>query len=149
MIEETGVITQTEGDIAKVVVQKKGMCEGCSASSVCKPSDEGMEIEALNPIQARVGQTVRVSLGHQAYMKGALLIYGLPLAAFIAGVIIGKNLGETYLTRINSDIVSFLGGITAFILSFLAVKSWSRKAEKSVGHKPVIEEILDTESLNH
>ncbi|GBE05056.1 MAG TPA: hypothetical protein ENH31_00770 [Nitrospirae bacterium] len=147
-MEETGVITQTEGDIAKVVVQKKSMCEGCSASSACKPSDKGMEIEALNPIQARVGQTVRVSLRPQAYMKGALFIYGLPLVAFIAGVIIGKNLGETYLTRINSDIVSFLGGIIAFILSFLVVKSWSRKAEKNLEQKPVIEEILDTESLS-
>ena len=96
MIEETGVVTKAEGITAKVLVQKRGSCESCAATGVCESSKGGMEIEALNPVQARVGQRVKVSIKPQVYLKGTMLIYGLPLIALLAGAILGKDLGEKY-----------------------------------------------------
>ena len=120
MIEETGIVTKVDGIIARVAVQKKGTCEGCAAKGVCETTDAGMEIEALNPVQARVGQTVEVSLKPQAYLKGTILVYGFPLIAFISGVILGKNIGEKYFREINSDILSVVLGFSALIISFLS-----------------------------
>ena len=142
MIEETGIITKTDGAMAKVLVQKRGSCEGCAASGVCESSEQGMEIEALNPVQAKVGQQVKVSIKPQTYLRGAILVYGIPLVAFIAGVIIGKNIGEAYFKQINSDIVSVILGFAGFIISFLIIRLWSKKAETKIEYKPVIEEIL-------
>lgn len=142
MIEEIGIVTKVEDVTAKVAVQKRGTCEGCAASGVCETTDGGMEIEALNQVQAKVGQTVRVSMKPQAYLKGAIFVYGIPLVSFIAGIIAGKNLGEAYFQRINSDIVSFFVGFAAFMISFLAARAWSKKAETNVEYKPVIDEIL-------
>ncbi len=142
MIEETGIVKKVDDTTAKVIVQKRGACEGCSASGVCHTSDDGMEIEALNPIRANVGQTVKVSIKSQAYLKGAIFVYGFPLAAFIAGVILGKNIGETYLKEINSDIVSILTGFAALTISFFIARAWSKKTEQNIEYKPVIEEIL-------
>ncbi len=143
MIEETGIVKKTDGIMAKVIVQKRGVCEGCAASGVCESSEEGMEIEALNTVQAKEGQTVKVSIKPQTYLKGTLFIYGFPLVAFIAGVIIGKNLGEAYFKDINSDVVSAILGFVALIASFLIAKTWGKKAEAKIEYKPIIEEILD------
>jgi sigma-E factor negative regulatory protein RseC len=97
MIEEIGIVIKVEDATAKVAVQKRGACEGCAASGVCETSESGMEIEALNQAQAKVGQTVKISIKPQVYLKGAIFVYGIPLVAFIAGIIAGKNLGEAYI----------------------------------------------------
>ena len=143
MIEETGVVTGTEGTIARVKVQKRGACDGCAATGVCETSDDGMEIKALNHVQARVGHTVRVSVKPQSYLKGTMMIYGLPMIALIAGAIIGKNIGEKYFSGFDSDMIAAIAGFTMLIITFLFVKNWSRKAETMTEYQPVIEEILD------
>lgn len=142
MIEETGIVTKVDGIIAKIIVQRRGVCEGCAARGVCDPSDEGMEIEALNPVQAKIGQKVKVAIKPQTYLKGTIFVYGFPLLAFIAGIIIGKNIGEAYFKEIDSDVVSIISGFVALITSFLIVRSWSKKAETKIEYKPIIEEIL-------
>jgi sigma-E factor negative regulatory protein RseC len=147
MIEETGVVKKIEGITATVTVQKRGACEGCSATGVCETAADGMEIKALNTARAKVGQTVRVTIKPQTYVKGTMMIYGLPMAALIAGAIIGKNLGDAYLPDYDSDIVAALLGFTSLIATFLFVKNWSRKAETKADYQPVIEEILETVKL--
>jgi sigma-E factor negative regulatory protein RseC len=143
MIEETGVVTKIDDTTARIIVQKRGTCEGCAASGVCESSENGMEIEALNPIHAQVGQTVKVSIKPQAYLKGTIFIYGFPLVAFIAGAILGKNIGEAYFKEASSDMVSVICGFAALIISFLIARSWGKKAETKTEYKPVVEEIVE------
>jgi sigma-E factor negative regulatory protein RseC len=142
MIEETGTVIKTEGILAKVIVQKKATCEGCAARGVCETTEGGMEIEALNPVNAKAGQTVKISMKPSVYLKGTMLVYGIPLVALIAGAIIGKNIGESYLKETSSDMVAAMTGFGALFISFLVIKIWTRKAETNTEHKPVIEEII-------
>lgn len=142
MIEETGIVKEVNGIMAKILVQKRGTCEGCAAQGVCDTTEGGMEIEALNPVRARVGQTVKVSIKPQTYLKGAIFVYGLPMVCFVGGIIIGKNIAETYLQGVDSDIVGVIVGFITFVICFLIVKAWSKKAETKVEYKPVIEEII-------
>ncbi len=128
MIEETGVVTVTEGITARVKVQKRGACEGCTATGVCETSDDGMEINALNPVQAKVGQTVKVNIKPQSYLMGTMMVYGFPMIALIAGAIIGKNIGEKYFSGFDSDIIAAFLGFASLFITFLFVKNWSRKA---------------------
>jgi len=143
MIEETGTVIKAEGVTARVRVQKRGACEGCSATGVCESSGDGMEIEALNPVNAKTGQTVKVSIAAGSYLKGTMLIYGAPLIALVAGAISGKVMGEQYLKGFDSDAIAAVLGFAAFTLTFLIIRNWSRKAETRKEHKPVIEEIID------
>jgi sigma-E factor negative regulatory protein RseC len=142
MVEETGTVIQVEGDIARVLVQKKSACDGCSAQGACKTTDAGMEIEAVNAARAKEGQTVKVMMGPQQYLKGSIMIYGIPLVLFIAGAIAGKNLGDTYLSQYNSDLIAACTGFLFLFLSFLGVRIWSRRLESSVENRPVIEKIV-------
>ena len=115
MIEEIGIVVKTEGDLARVTVQKRGACEGCTAKGACESTSEGMEIEALNPVHAKEGQTVKVLLQAETYLKGSMIIYGLPLVLFITGAIVGKNIGESYFLNTSSDIIAAIFGFGSLI----------------------------------
>ena len=128
-MEEVGVVTETDGVTAKVVVKKKGACDGCAGKEACKPTDDGMEIDALNNVNAQPGQTVRVSLGAYTYLKSSMLAYGMPLVFFITGAILGKNAGEKYFTNLNSDLLAAITGFAALAISILFLKMFSSRAD--------------------
>ncbi len=143
MINETGTVTKVDGIMALVAVQKKSSCEGCTAGGACKTTAEGAEIEALNPVHAGVGQIVRLSIAPYTYLKGTMLIYGIPVVVLIAGAIAGKNIGDTYFPSINSDLIAAIAGFGLLVLSLLGIKIWSNKMDSNTEYKPVIEEIID------
>jgi sigma-E factor negative regulatory protein RseC len=144
IVEEVGVIMNVEGMVATVSVQKKSACEGCTLHS-CKPGEGAMLIEALNPVEARVGQKVRVVMKPYTYLKGSIIVYGIPAFALIAGAVIGKELFASHFRTIDPDILSAVFGFGACASSFLAVKLWSGRTGKKDELKPVIEEILENE----
>ncbi|MBI4682220.1 MAG: SoxR reducing system RseC family protein [Nitrospirae bacterium] len=142
MVEETGIITKVDGNMAKVLVQKKSACDGCSVEGACKSTPEGVEIEALNAVHAKVGQRVKILMTPRDYLKGTIIVYGLPLVVFIAGAIFGKNIGEEYFRDINSDIAAACTGFVFLALSLIGVRIWSKKMESDAEYNPVIEEII-------
>ncbi|MBI4691410.1 MAG: SoxR reducing system RseC family protein [Nitrospirae bacterium] len=131
-----------QGMYARVSVAKKSVCEGCTAG-ICKPDEQAMEIEAVNRVKAKVGQKVRVAIKTYTYLKGSILVYGVPAIALIIGAIIGKEIFGSRFKNMDPDIVSAIFGFGAFILAFLGIKIWSMKAGKKTGSTPVIEEILE------
>jgi len=136
------VIVSIDGLTAKVNVPRKGACEGCTAGT-CKPSEKTMEIEALNPINAGVGQKVRVVIKPYSYLKGSIIVYGIPALALVIGAILGKEFFSKFFMGIDPDVVSALFGFGAFAIFFLLIKIWSIKFEKRKALKPVIEEIIE------
>jgi len=141
-MEEVGVIMSINGLTAKVTVPKKSACEGCTAGT-CKPGEQSMEIEALNPINAKVGQTVRIVMKPYSYLKGAIIVYGIPAIALVTGAILGKEFFSRYFIGVDPDVVSAFFGFGAFIVFFLLIKFWSIRFEKKHDLKPVIEEIIE------
>lgn len=140
-MEEIGIVKSTEGMSAKVVVAKKGMCEKCTMGT-CHVVDEGAELDAINLIGAEPGQKVRVSLKPYSYLKGSMIVYGLPALSLIIGAILGKEVFAEHMKPMDPDLVSAIFGFGSLGVSFILVKLWSMKAEKKVEYKPVIEEIL-------
>lgn len=141
-MEEVGVVIKTEGIMARVRVQKSGACEACAAAGTCKPSEETAELEVFNPLRAKAGQTVKLVLKPQLYLKASIIVYGLPVIALIGGAILGKNIGELYFKGIDSDLLAAAFGFGALIISFMVIKLWSNKIEKKEEYRPVIEEII-------
>jgi sigma-E factor negative regulatory protein RseC len=144
-VEEIGFVRSVEGATATVSVPKKSGCEGCSLG-VCKPEEQFMQIEALNPVKARAGQKVRIVMKSYTYLQGSIIIYGIPALSLIAGAIIGKEIFSPYLKGYDPDVVSAVFGLGAFAVTFLLIKLWSGKASKKADLRPVIEEILSDET---
>lgn len=141
-MEEIGVVKNVQDVHATVIVARKSMCEHCTAGT-CHVTGEGAEIEALNIAKARVGQRVRVVLKPISYVKGSLMLYGLPALALVLGAVAGKEYLSRFFPGMDPDGVAALAAFGLFALSFAVVKLWSRRAEKKVQYKPVIEEIID------
>jgi len=141
MIEEEGVVAEIDGDIARVAILTKSACEQCAASGVCHPGDQEL-MEAANPLGAQKGQKVKVVVAPQVYLKASIILYGIPMAAFIGAAIIAKNLAIRYGSAANSDLWAFLAGAACLFISFLFIRSYNKKVEKTQKYKPVIVEIL-------
>jgi len=139
-MDEIGVVKSLHDPFAIVVVEKKSACDQCSMG--CKVSDSGAEIEALNLAKASVGQTVKVRMRAYTYMKGSLLVYGVPALLLIIGAVVGREVLGKYIVSIDRDLLSAIAGFTACFLGFVLVKIISSRMEKSVENKPVIEEIV-------
>lgn len=143
MTEEIGIVNSIEGAYAVVKVPRKSSCEGCTLGT-CKPDDQSMEIEAFNQAGAQVGQTVRVVISSFTYMKGSMLMYGLPAAALVLGAIVGKEVFSHFFPATDSDVLSVIVGFTALIISFVIARAWLSRSARKVESKPVIHEILST-----
>lgn len=141
-MEEIGLINSIDGQTARVTVPRKSACEGCNAG-VCKLGTQSMEIEAFNPIKAEVGQKVRITMKPYSYLKGSIVVYGIPALALVIGAVLGKEFFSSYFTGVDPDIVSAFFGFGAFAASFLLVKIWGSKIEKRKELKPIIEEIIE------
>lgn len=141
MVEEIGTVKSIEGMMATVEVVKKSMCEGCSAS--CREEDQRMEIDALNQVGAKVGQTVRVSVEALSYLKGTIIVYGLPALALVLGAVIGRNVISKLIPGSDPEMLSGVFGIGSFAVTFVAVKVWTTAVSKRPKARPVIAEILN------
>jgi sigma-E factor negative regulatory protein RseC len=141
-VEEVGIIKNIDGMTATVSIPRKSSCEGCSFTA-CKAGQEGMLIEALNPVNARVGQKVKIVMKPYTYLKGSAIVYGISAIALVAGAVLGKEVLSRYFVRTDPDILSAVTGFIAFTLSFLLIKIWSKKIANKDDIKPVIEEILE------
>ncbi len=141
MIEEEGIVAEIVGNIARVAVLKKSACEQCAASGVCHPGEQDY-LEASNPLNAKKGQKVKVVLAPQLYLKASIILYGIPMAALIGGAILGKNVAVSYAGESGSDLWAFIAGMACMAFSFIFIRSYNKKVEKTQKYKPVIVEIL-------
>ena len=141
MIEEEGIVAEIDGNIAKVAVMKKSACEQCAAAGVCHPGDQEY-LEASNPLGAQKGQKVKVVIAPQIYLKASIILYGIPMVALIAGAIIAKSIAVQYTGEERSDLWAFIAGMACTAISFLFIRSYNKKVEKTQKYKPVIVEIL-------
>lgn len=133
--------------MAKVMVQRKNACEHCTAGT-CHITDDGAEIEGLNMVHAEVGQRVRVVMRPYTYLKGTLMVYGLPAIMLMVGAVVGKEFFAGMLGSLDPDLVSAIFAFGFFGLSFLLIKLWTMGFDKKPENRPVIEEVIPDLSEN-
>jgi sigma-E factor negative regulatory protein RseC len=141
-MEEIGIVSKVEGVHATVTVTKKSVCEHCTAGT-CHLTEDGAVIEAVNDARAEVGQRVRVVLREHVYVKGSLMLWGLPALAIIVGAVAGKAYLSGFFPSVDPDGVSAVTAAVLFAVSLLVIKLWSKRAEKQTEYQPIVQEILE------
>ncbi|BCB95487.1 hypothetical protein JZK55_04090 [Dissulfurispira thermophila] len=142
-MEEIGIVKEIIGPKAIVVVQRQSGCDSCPGGSICKLSGNDAEIEAVNEVKAKVGDSVRIAFKPYTYLKGTVFIYGIPAIMLIIGAIVGKEYLSRFLPNIDPDIISAIGGFSFFILTFFFMKVWMKRYEGKKEYMPVIIEIME------
>lgn len=142
-MDEVGVIIGLRGDKAIVAVQKQSACDSCAAGGSCKAGEAGgAELEAINKVDAQVGDRVKIEFTAYTYLKGSMIFYGIPAIALIVGAVLGKDYLSRYITGIDADSLSGIAGMTLFVLSFIVVRLIMKQFEKKKETIPVVVEVL-------
>jgi sigma-E factor negative regulatory protein RseC len=146
-MEEIGIVQSIDGVIAKVLVKRKSICDKCTEGK-CLLTEGGAIIEAFNQVKAREGQRVKVVFRPYSYLKGSVIIYGIPAIALVVGAIVGKEFLSRFIETIDPDLLSAIGGFGLFLIAFIAVRAITSRMEKKVEYKPIVEEILPPETVD-
>jgi len=146
-MEEIGIVKNINGMKAIIAVSRQASCEACPGSSLCETLGSGDAVmEADNRIAARVGDTVKVVFRASSYLKGTMLIYGLPSLMLIAGAVLGKVYLSELFPAAGPDIMSAVGGFGLFAVTFFVLKLWSKTFEHKTEYIPIIQEIIKHET---
>lgn len=141
--EAEGIVREIRGTKALVITDRKSMCGQCAAHDFCELIGGGKEMlsEALNPIGAREGDTVRIGLPSGTVTKASSIVYLVPTAGFIAGAGIGYYIGKLY--SLDFNISTFIGCLAGLGLSLVAVRRLSNFLSKRPSYQPEIIKIID------
>jgi sigma-E factor negative regulatory protein RseC len=146
MANQRGRVIKSGQKYAHVITEKNDACGGCSSVHNCGTCMVASKVvtRVRNPIDAKEGDQIIVSLPTNILLKGAALLYLIPVAGVILGAFAGSGLasylglGETML----GAIFSFLG----LCLGFTFLVFFSRRTSTEELFTPVISNVLATGS---
>ena len=127
---EKGLVIEEKGDKVVIKMTRKEACAKCRAC-VAGLSEKDMILEARNACGAAKDDWVEVELEADGFLYAVGIMYGIPLIALLAGVILGNFVIAPMLSFINPDVVSFFTGIIFTGLAYLWIRSkedyWKEK----------------------
>lgn len=134
MIVETGRVIKVEAGKAIIEIEKHSACGNCKAACACM--ETGLrQIEAADPIGVKLFQTVEISIPDEAAFQASMVLFGIPLAALLAGIVIGNYIG----VRIEiENVCEMLGGVFGLGLSFFIIRAYNNRFKKHAKNQPVI-----------
>lgn len=143
MAEEQGVVLRvTEDGWADVLTERSDACQGCGASHCCAGSgnEKKMVTRALNRAGAEPCDRVSLKLETGTLMKGATVLYLIPIMGFLVGAVVGAVIHESVpLSETKSEILFAFGGLG---LSFLLASYLSRWLSRKGALTPVISRVI-------
>lgn len=134
-MKEIGTVVEKHKDKAVVRFAASPACSGCKMGCAARGKDR--IIEAYDPVNVNVGDTVEVEFEERKLLWGAFLSYLLPVLFFLAGYAGGSLLGST--AGIKGEGPAILGSFLFLVLSFVLLKlGFDRGFLKTADFIPVI-----------
>jgi len=135
-MEEQGIVVELKANNTALVKAKRtSTCESCASKKSCstRSSGDDMFVETENTIGASKGDHVVFAVSAGTIMKTGLLVYLMPVIAFLAGIVLGQKVVAPMLPNINSDLVSGALGLIFLIDAFVLLKIYNQYMEKKGG----------------
>jgi sigma-E factor negative regulatory protein RseC len=147
MIEEIGTVIAVEIGKATIRTERSTACEGCASAGFCNLSEggESVTVVAEDPLHVSVGQTVRVAIPTESFLKGTFLLYLFPLVGLFAGMAAGVWFSVTY-HHGEKDLMAAAGALSGLVLFFAFQRLLNRRIARSRDFRPIITEILSSSS---
>lgn len=134
-MEQIGLVVEVKDDKAIVAVQRNDVCAKCGGCGVAVSGRGETHLEAVNKINAAVGQTVKITSDTAYVLKASFIVYLLPILALLLGIYVGQQLEGTF-TAARLDIIL---GIVFLLVSYFFVRSYDRKVAKQQLMAAVVE----------
>ncbi len=98
MSEELATVVAIEGDHAWVECERRSACSGCQQQSGCGTGTVAKAFPLKAPrlrvrltAEVRIGQQVRLGIPQASLLRGAALVYVLPLFCLLVGALLGSS----------------------------------------------------------
>lgn len=134
VLETRAVIIQIDGNEATVEPINSGGCSSCRSDGGCGSGKlsqmlcrEPRHFKVKNNARAKVGETVLVTFPEAVLLRGALLIYGLPVVFLLLGALLGKQWGAV---ASNPDGYGLLGALMGLAIGIGLAAVLSRNQRK-------------------
>jgi sigma-E factor negative regulatory protein RseC len=121
MKTEEGMVMETHDGVASVKIGRHSECENCGAC----PGGGAALVRTKNGVDAKAGQRVLVEVQSDQTLKGAFLVFILPLVSLFAGVYLG-GLASAALS-LGALPGRIAGGVVLMGLAVLAIHLTDRK----------------------
>lgn len=123
-----GLVTETKGNLAIVHIRRREACGECRAC-LSGMTEKDMDIEAKNLCDAEVGDWVELELQENAFFNAVMVMYGLPLVGFIAGVLLGYFAVPMVLPMISPALSGIVVGALGIFVAYLWIRSQNHRWE--------------------
>ncbi len=141
MATEEGIVTALSDTRAWVKTTRMSACSHCASRDSCTAQGgEATLVEAENPVDAKVGDRILVSMETTALLKASFLIYVFPILCLIVGAIIGQVVGLK--GGLNPSWASPAIGGLFFVTALFFMKSKGNRLAQSAAYTPKIIRIL-------
>jgi sigma-E factor negative regulatory protein RseC len=130
-MEQIGQIVEVSGDKAKVLVRRHDVCSKCGGCGISLSGKGENYMDALNTVNAAVGQTVRVTSDTGQVLKASFVVYIVPVLFLLAGIALGRQLG--------GEPAGLITGVIFLLLSYLLVRAYDRKVARGRVQSAVVE----------
>lgn len=139
-MEQVGFVRRVIDGKAELEVKRAsgcGSCNGCAG---------GCEVKAhyvvlKNKLDAKVGDFVELKGEPKSILKYMFILYMIPFAFLIAGVVIGDSYFKSN-GYANYELLSFASGIVSLLIAFIIVKIIDMRIAKSDKETIVMTKIL-------
>ena len=121
------VVLTRNGKRVELAVSRQSACTACSHNHGCGSKQDAGRAQRIwleTDIPLKTGETVAVAMPDQAVWHAALLMYGLPLAGFVVGLLLGALQDEPM--AMLGAAMGLLGG---FVLAGLLARRVSASLE--------------------
>lgn len=127
---------------ANVITERGDACNNCEAAEFCHSIADcsKMETRVLNMTGAKAGDLVTMELSSKMVLKGAFLLYIVPVAGLLSGAIIGGSLGQNLIIGETGATIAF--AFAGLVLGFIVTAFISRWFMSKNQLTPAITHIL-------
>ncbi len=137
-----GTVIQVKNTMARVLIDRKTSCSNCNGCIMGK-ENKNLEIEAINTVNAEIGQLVEVDIEENNFLLAILIAYGIPFIALMGGILIATLILNNLNLNINIEIAAALNGFLLMGLTYLIIRRKEDDLKHSKRYTPIISKIKD------
>ena len=151
--EELATVVAIEGDHAWVECERRSACSGCQQQSNCGTGTvakafvmKQQRLRIALTAEVSVGQQVRLGIPQASILRGAALVYVLPLFCLLAGAL----LGQLWLVPLlaGGEGITILSCLLGGVIGFSLVRYFSTRLEQGAYGPRMLGVVLHTRNLS-
>lgn len=139
-MEQVGHVVDIKEGKAIVMVKRHDVCGKCGGCGVAVSGSGDNYVEAVNVVNAAIGQNVRVAMKTSHVLKASFVVYIVPIIALLAGIWLGQTLEGTFDVLGRFDLIL---GFVFLIGSYLLVRGYDKKVAGGEAAASVVEILND------